>query len=259
MKILAVLPFRLQSGRIPEKIFHKINGEELCVRTLKKAMSTKIGDLIVVAAVDDEKTRKLLSNHLPENQIIVTDPALPSGTDRVFAAAKIYAAGNNLRFQDLHNIVNVQGDMPFMSTSGFEKFLLQVMNTAPKDDLILTPYESWPTGLDPTDLGNVKIVTDTSDRALYFSRFPIPCSRVQGPEFLKMHVGIYAYTPTALEKFCRSDVSQLEKLESLEQLRALNLGIPIQCVKVACAANESFRGIDTPSDLDWAESFSKGK
>ena len=72
-----------------------------------------------------------------------------------------------------------------------------------------------------------------------------------------MHVGIYAYTPTALEKFCKSEVSQLEKLESLEQLRALNVGIPIRCVKVECQPLESFRGIDTPGDLDWAEAFSK--
>lgn len=255
MKILAVLPFRLKSARIPEKIFHKIDGIELCVRTVEKTLNTQMQDVSVVAAVDDEKTFKLLTRVLPENQIVLTDPELPSGTDRVYAASKIYAAANNLSFQNLHGIVNVQGDMPFMSSSAFEKFLIQVMSWNPQEEKILTPYEPWPEGMDEKDLGNVKIACDSSDKALYFSRYPIPCSREFDKSALKLHVGIYAYTPTALEKFCKSPVSQLEKLEGLEQLRAMNVGIPIHCIKVECGPKESFRGIDTPGDLTWAENF----
>lgn len=257
MKILAVLPFRLQSARIPEKILHKINGVELCVRTVQKTLNTQMTDVNVIAAVDDEKTYKLLSKVLPENQIILTDPALPSGTDRVYAASKIYAASNNISFQNLHGIINVQGDMPFMSSSAFEKFLVQVTGWNPAEEKILTPYESWPADMDEKDLGNVKIACDSNDKALYFSRYPIPCSREHDKNALKLHVGIYAYTPNALEKFCKSPVSHLEKLEGLEQLRAMNVGIPIHCLKVECGPKESFRGIDTPADLVWAESFSR--
>jgi 3-deoxy-manno-octulosonate cytidylyltransferase (CMP-KDO synthetase) len=257
MKIIAVLPFRLKSARIPEKIFHKINGVELCVRTVKQTLKTKMPDLVVIAAVDDEKTFKVLSQVLPENQIIMTDPELPSGTDRVYAAAKIYAAANNVSFQDIHAVVNVQGDMPFLSPTAFEKFLHRITSWKPSEEKIFTPYESWPEDADEKDLGNVKIACDAQDKALYFSRYPIPCSREHDKKALKMHVGIYAYTPAALEKFCKSPVSQLEKLEGLEQLRALNVGIPIYCAHVECQKGESFRGIDTPGDLDWAESFSK--
>lgn len=257
MKILAVLPFRLKSVRVPEKIFHKINGTELCVRTVQQTLKTSMTDLVVAAAVDDEKTYKVLSRVLPENQIIMTDPDLPSGTDRVYAAAKIYAAANNIPFQSLHAIVNVQGDMPFLSPTAFERFLVQIVNWNPKEEKIYTPYESWPADVDEKDLGNVKIATDSSDKALYFSRYPIPCSREHDKKALKMHVGIYAYTPVALEKFCKSPLSQLEKLEGLEQLRALNVGIPIHCAHVECGRGESFRGIDTPGDLEWAEGFSK--
>ena len=110
--------------------------------------------------------------------------------------------------------------------------------------------------MNETDLGSVKIACDTSDKALYFSRFPIPCSRILDRSALRLHVGVYAYTPSSLEKFCRSPISSLEKLEGLEQLRALNEGVPIYCVQVTCNKGESFRGIDTPSDLEWAERFS---
>lgn len=257
MKILAVLPFRLKSARVPEKILHKINGTELCLRTLEQTLKTNANNLEVIAAVDDEKTAKVLSKLLPANNVILTDPELPSGTDRVYTAAKLYSAANNIPFQSLQGIVNVQGDMPFLSPSAFELFLTHVITWNPNEDKILTPYESWPSDMDEKDLGNVKIACDQNERALYFSRYPIPCSREHSKNALKLHVGIYAYTPSALEKFCKSPVSDLEKLEGLEQLRALNHGIPIHCVKIECKPNESFRGIDTPGDLDWAEAFAK--
>jgi 3-deoxy-manno-octulosonate cytidylyltransferase (CMP-KDO synthetase) len=113
--------------------------------------------------------------------------------------------------------------------------------------------------LDYYDLGNVKIATTQSDRALYFSRHPVPCSRNFDLSALKLHVGIYAFTPSALESFCKLPASPLERLEGLEQLRALDAQIPILCKHVVCNADESFRGIDTPSDLEWAESFNAQK
>ncbi len=254
-KILGVIPYRLQSSRIPQKIFEKIGNDELCVRTLKQTLKVGLSDFTLIAAVDDEKAKNLLSKYLPDNQIILTDPALPSGTDRVYTAAKIYAAQSNIRFQALQAVVNIQGDMPFLSPTALEKFLIQANSWDQNEERILTPYEAWPEDMDFKDLGNVKIACDATERALYFSRFPIPCSRELDVKMLKLHVGVYAYTPSALEKFCRSDVSQLEKLEGLEQLRAMNVGIPIHCMKVECQKGESFRGIDTPGDLNWARTF----
>ncbi len=72
-------------------------------------------------------------------------------------------------------------------------------------------------------------------------------------------MGIYAFTPSALESFCKLPASPLERLEGLEQLRALDAQIPILCKHVVCKENESFRGIDTPSDLEWAENFKAQK
>ncbi len=260
MSILTVVPFRRQSTRIPEKIYYPVTGSDpLCVHVMKKTMRAVANqkDTQVLAAVDDVKTAELLKNVLAEENIILTDPALPSGTDRVYAASKIYCSQKNINFYDLNAIVNIQGDMPFMSESALKSLWPRFADWKKSDKLMLTPYESWPQDSDPNDLGNVKIATNKKNEALYFSRHPIPCSREFNSQALKMHVGVYAYTANALEHFCKSKPTDLEKLEGLEQLRALYEGIPIECIHVTCLSNESFRGIDTPSDLVWAKEWEK--
>ena len=257
MKILAIIPFRKQSARIPEKIYKKIQGTELCVSVTSKVIHSlkSFDDIEVLAAVDDPQTRDLLLKCLKAENIIMTDPELPSGTDRVYAAALQYAQKKNISYSSLQAVINIQGDMPFLSESALAEFSKDLKNWDASKELILTPYESWPSDLDYKDLGNVKIATSQSDRALYFSRYPIPCSRNFDLKALKLHVGIYAFTPSALESFCKLPASPLEKLEGLEQLRALDAQIPILCKHVVCKADESFRGIDTPGDLEWAENF----
>ncbi len=92
------------------------------------------------------------------------------------------------------------------------------------------------------------------EQALYFSRFPIPHSKVKMAEPISLkHVGIYAYRFSALEKFCKAPVSPLEKAESLEQLRAMDLGIPIHVMKVAGA----IQGVDVPEDVSKVEKILK--
>ena len=260
MKILAVIPFRKQSARIPEKIYKKIQGTELCVTVTSKVVEAlKQEGVEVLAAVDDPQTQTLLSKCLKAENIIMTDPNLPSGTDRVYAAALQYVQKNNISYSSLQAVINIQGDMPFLSQSALLEFTKDLKNWDSTKEQILTPYESWPSDLDYNDLGNVKIATTQSDRALYFSRHPIPCSRNFDLSALKLHVVIYAFTPSALESFCKLPASPLERLEGLEQLRALDAQIPILCKHVLCKENESFRGIDTPSDLEWAENFKAQK
>lgn len=260
MKSFVVVPLRRKSVRLEEKIFSKIRERELCLHVIDRLQESlkDFSGFEILAAIDDEKTRDVLKDRLRQDQIIMTNPALPSGTDRVYAAAKIYALEKSIPFENLKAVVNVQGDMPFLSIKGLKKFWLRVMEWQDNNpDLILTPYENWPEHADEKDLGNVKIVTDKTGRALYFSRYPIPCSRASDRSALKMHVGIYAYTPSAIEKFCRVNPTSLEKLEGLEQLRALYENIPIECICIGCDSGESFRGIDTHDDLKWAQSFKK--
>lgn len=257
MSVLIVIPFRRKSERVPEKIYKNIGGAPLCARVIRKITEslTSVDGVHIVAAIDDQQTAHLLNEVLPADHIIMTDPNLPSGTDRVHAAAKIFCSQKGLNYFELTAIVNVQGDMPFISGDGLLNFIQEISRWEKGGERILTPYEKWPPDLDFKDLGNVKIATDSKNQALYFSRFPIPCSRNVDTNALKLHVGIYGFTPDALENFCGTPTTELEKLEGLEQLRALFTGIPIQCTQVTCKPSESFRGIDTPADLKWAEDF----
>ncbi|MEI7440828.1 MAG: hypothetical protein WCK43_04240, partial [bacterium] len=141
MKILAIIPFRKQSARIPEKIYKKIQGTELCVSVTSKVINSlkSFDGIEVLAAVDDPQTRDLILKCLKAENIIMTDPELPSGTDRVYAAALQYAQKNNISYSSLQAVINIQGDMPFLSESALAEFTKDLKNWDTSNELILTP------------------------------------------------------------------------------------------------------------------------
>lgn len=256
-----VVPFRLDSQRVPRKVLADLQGEALCVRVLNRVLDALVlsplnSQWTLIAAVDSVETRKIIEKSLGllNLKVILTDPILPSGTDRVFAAIKSYAEQNSIEIDPSEIIVNIQGDMPLLSPLHTSEFLDWCLKIKPEFG---TLAHTWPEDQAVHDVGHVKVITNSNSEAIYFSRFAIPYSRMPLMEDEHViplyHVGMYAFKLNTLEKFCSLEPSPIEKAEGLEQLRALANAQPIKVFEFQNSDIESsFRGIDTPSDMEWA-------
>jgi len=236
---LAVIPARLGSTRLPRKPLYLIGGRPLIEWVWRRVSGAAIFDSIVVAT-DSHEVREVVEGF--GGTAALTDPAHPSGTDRVAEVARA------AEYASYEVIVNVQGDEPFVR----------------RDDLLaaatLVADENWPVGTvaariasaaELADPSVVKVVRDDAGGALYFSRAAIPCSRdtsaeeaiASGGAFFR-HVGLYAYRRSALLRWVALPECELERLERLEQLRPLTAGIRIGVAIVEPGEG----GIDTPAD-----------
>jgi 3-deoxy-manno-octulosonate cytidylyltransferase (CMP-KDO synthetase) len=229
MKVIAVIPARLASTRLPRKMLREIHGKPLVVWVYQAVRSSpRLDDVIVATDSDDilEACRKHSCNAQ------MTDGKHRSGTERVHEISQSVDA-------DVY--LNVQGDEP-MIQAGHIAALVELM----QDSQI--PVGTLRTPATTEDIANpnaVKVVTDLNHRALYFSRTTIPFDRDGSqPRYFK-HLGIYAYRKAALDQFVTLPESSLERAERLEQLRFLENGIPIY------AAETPFDsiGVDTEEDL----------
>ena len=256
MRTLAVLPSRFQSSRFPGKPLAPIAGRPM-IQWVWEAASAARGVDTVVVATDDARIREVVEGF--GGRVVMTDPDLPSGTDRVAAAHEtLLNAGEAF---DL--IVNIQGDEPAMHP-GTIAALVSLMTQAPELPMgtAACPFHSAEELFNPN---HVKVVTSDQSRALYFSRSPIPYLRNSQifqadfrpwltPEQLaayQRHLGIYAYRPEALGAYTRLPPHPLEQMEMLEQLRALAAGIPMG---VASTPHLSL-GVDVPADIPAVEAL----
>jgi 3-deoxy-manno-octulosonate cytidylyltransferase (CMP-KDO synthetase) len=229
-KIITIIPVRLASTRLPNKPLADICGKTMIHRVYEQAQKAGLGDVVI--ACDGEE----IANEAKKigAKFVITDPNLPSGTDRIYAAFK--AAG-----QDFDVIVNLQGDLPNIDP----KVIQAAARAAARPDCDIATVASKIKNRDEiTNPNVVKIAIAQSGRALYFSRCPIPHSKENSADYFH-HIGIYAYKKSALEKFVKLAPSTLEKRESLEQLRALENDMRI-FVEVVDAHPLS---VDTPDDL----------
>ena len=241
-----VIPARLASTRLSEKLLRKVGGKSILQHTFEAASKATITDQVVVA-VDHER----LANEVAAfgGQAIMTSPNCASGTDRIAEVAQ--------QLSEVDVFINVQGDEPEIEASSIDRVataLLEhrdaAMSTAG------TPIRSLEILNDPS---NVKIVMagDTSagqGRAVYFSRSVVPHCRggvtekvlAAQPPVYWHHLGLYAYRREFLQWFSSQPPSNLETLERLEQLRAIEAGrqIAVACVETAAP------GIDTEQDLE---------
>jgi 3-deoxy-manno-octulosonate cytidylyltransferase (CMP-KDO synthetase) len=260
-KVLIVVPLRLASQRLSEKILRPIGDKSVAVRACEQALKLQSKNLgvRVVAAVDDKKTLDHLRERFPENElmILMTAPELPSGTDRVFGAYKLLRKKHPSLVRGLKCLVNIQGDMPFFDPEPIAAMIRKILKQKNSRMAMWTLAEEWPYPQNPTDMQFVKVVCDKNERALYFSRHSIPCSRNFDHKALRLHVGVYAYTVQALKSFCTHKPCEMEKLEGLEQLRALYHGIPIYVFDCPTRKNLNFRGIDVAEDYTWAQDFAQ--
>lgn len=182
-------------------------------------------------------------------EVAMTDSDLPSGTDRIFAAT----VDSNYDV-----VINIQGDEPLVKAEWIDQLCSLFESGIPLEMATL----AHPISKDELESMNaVKVVLNQHDEALYFSRYPIPHSRVSAigadgdaHAFCLKHIGMYAYRREFLKAFCQAPVADIEKAESLEQLRALYLGAKIKVLRV----NEATPGVDTPEDLVRIEEILRG-
>ncbi len=253
-----VIPLRSASQRIPEKIYSKIQGRELILRMADHALflQEEIIGLRCHLAVDSLRAQEILKSYNQKISVHLTDPELPSGTDRVCEILKRLdskdAAPNDW-------IVNVQGDMPFLCRSSLALFI-NSLQKIPQAFTMATMAEPFRSIEDYRSAGVVKVILGSDQQSLYFSRLPIPYGRMPLAEKVDdliglSHIGVYAYQAQTLLKLAALAPHKIELAEGLEQLRALAAGIQIYAWKANPNTGTDFRGIDLPSDLAWAQAF----
>ena len=255
MRTLAVLPSRYAASRFPGKPLALIAGKPM-IQWVWEAATRAAGVDKVVVATDDERICSAV--HDFDGQVVLTDPGLPSGTDRVAAALELLGEAFDV-------VLNIQGDEPAMHPETIAA-VVRLMAEQPELPMATAacPFAH------PDELFNpnaVKVVTDDCGRALYFSRSPIPYLRnstVFEPDFrpwmqpgqlklFRRHLGIYAYRPDTLRAFTQLPPHPLEQLEMLEQLRALAAGLAIGVAETPYLS----LGVDTPGDVPAAEQMLK--
>lgn len=252
MVSVGVIPARFGSTRFPGKPLVLIAGQPLIAHVIAGARKAQSLSEILVAT-DDDRIAKVATD--AGARVVMTDPDLPSGTDRTWAAIET----SGLTGVDV--VVNIQGDEPLVEAAPLDA-LVAAFSKRPEIQMATLGREidvATPEGLEALhSLTTAKIVLGHDDRALYFSRLPIPFSRgvpgrapganAAGRAVLK-HVGIYAFRPAFLKQFCATPPCELELFEGLEQLRALYLGAKIHVVRTG---HESW-GVDTPQDVEKIE------
>ena len=239
-KRLIVIPARYNSTRFPGKLLAPLAGKPVLQWVLESIRNSKKADYIIVAT-DDERIYQFVRKI--GFRAAMTSSEHESGTDRVAEVAEY--------FQSLF-IVNVQGDEPFVRAEIVDR-IFEELERDPSADII-TPI-TFASPQEVEDPNVVKVVVDKRGFALYFSRSPIPYNRSGGVRYLK-HIGIYGYRITSLFSFINLPRAYLERVEGLEQLRALENGMRIKTILV-----EDYEGIsiDTPEDLRRAEEYVKRK
>ncbi len=231
---LVVIPARMASQRLPGKPLADIGGVPMIIHVMQRALAANVGP-VVIACADSEIADAVRAGG---GTAVLTDPDLPSGTDRVRVAADIVDPEKNYNC-----VINVQGDLPTLDPLAVSA-AVDVLADAPQCDISTLVVATE----DPREIADPNVVkavlsmeNQRRGRALYFTRASAP----SGAGEIWHHVGIYAYRRAALDRFCALPPSPLELREKLEQLRALEAGMRID----AAVIDSEPHGVDTPEDL----------
>ncbi len=231
MNPVVVIPARMASTRLPGKPLADIHGRPMIAWMVELGQRANAGPVLVAAAEEEVAEAVLKAG----GNVTLTDPNLPSGSDRVHAALEAFDPSGRYDVA-----VNLQGDMPTMRAEDVAKAV-----AALRDDADIATLVS-PSN-DPTERDNpnvVKAIRAADGRCLAFTRAAAPWG--DGP--IERHVGIYVYRRNALARFVAAPPSPLEQREKLEQLRALEMGMVIR----ADAISDFPKGVDSPPDLEAA-------
>jgi 3-deoxy-manno-octulosonate cytidylyltransferase (CMP-KDO synthetase) len=232
MKVIAVIPARYSSTRFPGKVLAKDTGKFLIQHTYERACLAKLPQKVIIAA-DDEKVVAAAKTFGAE--CVLTSPDHQSGTDRIAEA---------VAEMDVEIIVNLQGDEPEIDPGNID-YLAKMLMDNPGCPMATLAAE-FQTAQQVSDPNIVKVIIGCNNKAIYFSRSPIPYDREKSgvgdvKQYLR-HIGIYAYRKKFLLEITALPQTPLEKIEKLEQLRAIENGYSILVGKVKHTCD----GIDTP-------------
>lgn len=232
---MIIIPARLNSSRFANKILVDILGLPMVIKTAKQVSTLDN----VVIATDSQEVIALAKSYGFE--AVMTSSEHQSGTDRINEAV------NKLNLDDNEVIINVQADEPFIEPEVIQAVINRVKKVRDENEdvMITSCYKEISSEL-ADDPNHVKVVLDELSNAIYFSRAKVPYHRdhYESSSYYG-HLGIYGFTKKSLNQFCLLNSSKLERIEKLEQLRAIDNGKRIAMVKVS---SKSF-GIDTEEDL----------
>jgi 3-deoxy-manno-octulosonate cytidylyltransferase (CMP-KDO synthetase) len=232
----------MAAARLPGKPLADIAGAPMIVRVLRQAEAAGVGPA-VVAAGDPEIVRAV---EAAGGRAVLTDPALPSGSDRILAALALVDP------QRRHDaVINLQGDLPFVRPDALAA-CARLLETGDCDVATLVAPEASPEDRCNPDVVKAVLALEADGRrgrALYFTR-----STLYGDGPVWRHIGIYGYRREALERFCAAAQSPLERREKLEQLRAMELGQTIW----AAVVDEAPISVDNAADLARARAYAEG-
>ena len=242
MTPIVLIPARMAATRLPGKPLADIGGTPMIVRVLRQAEAAGVGP-VAVAAGDSAIVEAVRA---AGGRAVLTDPDLPSGSDRIVAALA------ELDPQGRHDVViNLQGDIPFVRPEAVSA-VARLLEAQPGCDLsTVMVAEADPAERSNPDIPKVVAAMQPdgrSARALYFTR-----SVLYGDGPVWLHHGIYGFRRQALERFCAAPPSPLEKRERLEQLRALELGMSVW----AAVIDEAPISVDNPADLERARAYAQ--
>lgn len=226
MRVVAVIPARMGSTRIPGKVLAEINGRPMVCHVWERTMKATLVSRVLVATDSDEVEAAI---RRVGGEVVRTTGSFDSGSDRVASV---------LEGLDADLVLNVQAD-----NFDIDPATIDAVVGCFADPLVqvATPVSLFPAALDPRDPSKVKAVLSEDGRAMYFSREPVPFG---GPWLL--HIGVYGFRPKLLKQFAAWGRGRIEGAEQLEQLRLLEHGVSIHAVVVQQAAV----GVDTPADLE---------
>ena len=245
MTFKVVIPARYASTRLPGKPLLDIGGKPMVIRVAEQAVKSGANDIVI--ATDFEKIVTVAKQH--GFNAVMTQVNHPSGTDRIAEVAQ------KLNWNDDEIVVNIQGDEPLIDPLLINDVALTLAHS--RDAVMATACHAIHDEATLLNPNAVKVVIDSDGNALYFSRAPIPYPR---DDVFKAniqafrHVGIYAYRVGFLKQYANLAVTELEKIESLEQLRVLHHGYKIG---VTVTKNAPVTGVDTQADLDYVRSLFK--
>jgi len=233
MNVLGVIPARYQSTRLEGKPLADILGKPMIQHVYEAASRARSLDEVIVAT-DDERIRRAVRNF--GGEVVMTRSDHQSGTDRVAEVA----AGRKLDI-----VVNIQGDEPLIDPRMIDECVQALeSNHGAGLSTLMKRIDEYAF----EDPGVVKVVCDGRGRALYFSRSLIPYPRTRTADYAVFeHIGLYAYTKECLLRLSQLPPARLERIEGLEQLRALENGIPIQVAETSCT--DEMISVDTAEDL----------
>ncbi len=255
MSFVVVIPARFESSRLPGKVLADINGKPMIQWVVEKAQ--KSGASQVIVATDNEEVAKIVTAF--GGEVCRTRADHQSGTERLAEVMEIYDFDND------QVIVNVQGDEPFIPAENITQVARNLANqqrTNQQQARMATLAVHIHDVEEAFNPNAVKVLTDKDGYAMYFSRSTIPYDRARFlnednvasiGDFYLRHIGIYAYRAGFIKDYVQWPASQLEQIESLEQLRVLWQG---ERIHVAVAETRlDVEGVDTPEDLEKARAY----